>query len=92
MASEKYYKVMNTDFEAEAAKSMNNIFDIYNETIDLVNSDDLTLFNLDEQLGFIRWTERAMTEKLEDFKAVIQARKERREKKELSKVHAGNPV
>jgi len=78
MASEKYYEVMRTNFEEEAAKSINNIFDVYNQTIDLVNKDDLTLFDLDRQLSVIRWAENKMEETLDDFKALIQRRNERK--------------
>jgi hypothetical protein len=81
MASEKYYEVMRTDFVEEGSKSLGNIFDKYNETIDIVNQGDLTLFDLDKQLSIIRWAEKTMSENLEDFKLLIEAKRRRREEK-----------
>jgi hypothetical protein len=89
VASEKYYEVMNTDFEVEAAKSMNNIFDFYNQTIDLVNSDQADKFKLFQQLKLIRWTETAMSDNLEDFKLLHEARVERKRKKEEKQISEG---
>lgn len=81
MASEKYHEVMRTDFVEEGSKSLGNIFDKYNETIDIVNQGDLTLFDLDKQLSIIRWAEKTLSENLDDFKLLIEAKKARREEK-----------
>lgn len=89
MASEKYYEVMNTDFEAEAAKSMNNIFDLYNQTIDLVNNDQASKFDLWNQLGILRWAEGQLFENVEDFKLLHEARLQRKREK-MEKQAAGS--
>lgn len=81
MASEKYYEVMNTDFDAEATKSINNIYDLYNETIELVNNDQASRFDLWNQLGILRWAEGQMYENLEDFKLLHEARIQRKREK-----------
>lgn len=81
MASEKYYEVMNTDFDAEATKSINNIYDLYNETIELVNNDQASRFDLWNQLSILRWAEGQMYENLEDFKLLHEARLQRKREK-----------
>ena len=81
MASEKYHEVMRTDFGAEAVKSINAIFESYNETMDIVQDGELTLFDLDKQLSILRWAEARMNENLEDFKILIDGRKQRKAEK-----------
>lgn len=88
MASEKYKEVMTTDFEGEATKSLNNIYDLYNETMDLMNKNVFSPFELHRQLGLIRWAEREMAENLQDFKDLVEARAKRRAEKQKQKVSA----
>jgi hypothetical protein len=72
---------MRTDFGAEAVKSINAIFESYNETMDIVQDGELTLFDLDKQLSILRWAEARMNENLEDFKILIDGRKQRKAEK-----------
>ena len=79
MASAKYYEVMSTDYEQEVTTALNSIYDTFNDMFDLVNKGDLTPFDLDKNFSAVSWSARTVKENLEDFKLIIERRKERQE-------------